>query len=157
MDEEKVTSETAENGTEETAAGQEQTHTAAEENNIEETANDSEQQETEVNTESENENDLLNQNMSLAAENASLREELTLLRLKIKDEFREDAMTLAKPLINDDCDLQQALTSVIEKYPQFVQKPTPTLNLGGSTQGIRATGNNNDAFVAGIKNNFLGR
>lgn len=157
MDEEKVTSETAENGTEETTTAQEQTHTAADENNIEEAANDSERQETEVNTESEADNDLLNHNKSLAAENASLREELTLLRLNIKDEFRDDAMILAKPLVNDDCDLQQALTTVIEKYPQFVQQPTPKLNLGGSTQGIRATGNNNDAFVAGIKNNFFGR
>lgn len=155
MNEETVTSEIAENDTEETTTVQEETQTAAEENNIEKTAEFSEQEETKTNTESETDNDLLNQNKNLAAENATLKEELALLRLNIKEEFREDAITLAKPLVNDDCDLQQALTTVIEKYPQLVQRQ-PTLNLGGSTQGMRAKGSNNDAFIAGIKNNFFG-
>jgi hypothetical protein len=48
------------------------------------------------------------------------------------------------------------LKQVIAKYPQFVTTTTPKLNLGGSTQGmIHNTQKNRDAFVSGIKNDFL--
>jgi hypothetical protein len=101
-----------------------------------------------------NTDNLINQNKSLAEENASLKEELAFLKLKIKDEFKEDAMILAKPLINDDCNLHQALTTVIERYPQFIEQPKMVLNLGGPTQGIGRTTPN--AFVSGLKNSFWG-
>lgn len=93
----------------------------------------------------------------LAAENAKLKKENALLKLNIKDEYKDDAASLAERLVSSECDFTQALNQVIAKYPQFVTTTTPKLNLGGSTQGmIHNTRKSRDAFVSGIKNDFLG-
>lgn len=79
------------------------------------------------------------------------------LKLNIKEEYRDDAISLAENLVNGECDFTQVLNNVIAKYPQFITTTTPKLNLGGSTQGmIHNTQKNRDAFVSGIKNDFLG-
>lgn len=91
----------------------------------------------------------------LAAENANLKKEIALLKLNVKEEFKQDALLLAENLVNDGIEFSQALATVIGKYPQFVNSAVPKLNLGGPTQGFISR-NNKDAFVSGIKNNFLG-
>ena len=62
--------------------------------------------------------------------------ENALLKLNIKDEYKDDAASLAERLVSSECDFKQALNQVIAKYPQFVTTTTPKLNLGGSTQGM---------------------
>lgn len=95
----------------------------------------------------------------LAAENTKLKKENAVLKLNISEEFREDAVLLADSMVNSECDFTQALNKVVEKYPQFVKAENkgPILNLGGSTQGMKSrTPKERDAFVSGVKNNFLG-
>lgn len=95
--------------------------------------------------------------VELAAENEKLKRENAILKLNIKDNYRDDAISLADKLVNSECDFTQALNKVVEKYPQFINSPAPKLNLGGPTGGIRFTNSSNrDAFVSGIKNRFLG-
>lgn len=91
----------------------------------------------------------------LAAENDNLKKEIALLKLNVKEEFKEDAILLAEKLVNDGLDFSQALATIIAKYPQFVDSPVPILNLGGPTQGVIAK-SGKDAFVSGMKNKFLG-
>lgn len=79
------------------------------------------------------------------------------LKLNIKEEYRDDAISLAENLVNGECDFTQALNNVIAKYPQFITTTTPKLNLGGPTGGLHnITTNDRDAFVSGVKNKFLG-
>lgn len=92
----------------------------------------------------------------LAAENASLKKEIALLKFNVKEEFKQDAQLLAENLTNNGLEFSQALSTVLDKYPQFVNSATPKLNLGGPTPGINLTRSNKDAFVSGIENSFLG-
>lgn len=95
----------------------------------------------------------------LAAENTKLKKENAVLKLNISEEFREDAVLLADSMVNSECDFIQALNKVVEKYPQFVKAENkgPILNLGGPTQGMKSRiPKERDAFVSGVKNNFLG-
>lgn len=79
------------------------------------------------------------------------------LKLNIKEEYRDDAISLAENLVNGECDFTQALNNVIAKYPQFITTTTPKLNLCGPTVGLHnITTNDRDAFVSGVKNKFLG-
>lgn len=79
------------------------------------------------------------------------------LKLNIKEEYRDDAISLAENLVNGECDFTQALNNVIAKYPQFITTTTPKLNLDGPTGGLHnITTNDRDAFVSGVKNKFLG-
>ncbi len=92
----------------------------------------------------------------LAAENEKLKKENAVLKLNIKEEYRDDAISLAENLVNGECDFTQALNNVIAKYPQFITTTTQKLNLGGPTGGLHITTNDRDAFVSGVKNKFLG-
>lgn len=93
----------------------------------------------------------------LAEENAKLKKENALLKLNIKDEYKDDVASLAERLVSSECDFKQALSRVIAKYPQFITTTTPKLNLGGPTGGLHnITTNDRDAFVSGVKNKFLG-
>lgn len=102
-----------------------------------------------------NNNNLKEENDRLTADNNDLKIELALMKLSIKEKYKEDALTLAKPLVNEKCDIFQALRKVIEKYPDFAMRGFTSF---ASAPQISFNDDKvNDDFVAGVKNKFIGR
>lgn len=100
-------------------------------------------------------NSLKEENNRLTADNNNLKIELAITRLGIKEDCKEDALTLAKPLVNEKCDIFQALRKVIEKYPDFAMRSFTSF--GGVPQISFNDDKVKDGFVAGVKNKFIGR
>lgn len=61
-----------------------------------------------------------------AKENETLRQSLACYKAGVKDDCIDDAVTLAKKLVNDKTDFSAALKKVIEKYPSFTGKDRAT-------------------------------
>src|SRR5690625_1110678 len=59
---------------------------------------------------------------SVSEENASLKAQIAAMKSGVKAESVEDVVTLAKTLVDDDTDMNEAIKKVIEKYPHFAQE-----------------------------------
>src|SRR5690554_5870431 len=59
---------------------------------------------------------------SVSEENASLKAQIAAMKSGVKTESVEDVVTLAKTLVDDDTDMNEAIKKVIEKYPHFAQE-----------------------------------
>jgi len=62
---------------------------------------------------------------------SELEEQLTLTKNGVKDEYAEEALSLAKSKVGDDKDLSTALGEVIKKFPMMASKAQPNVNVGG--------------------------
>ncbi len=58
---------------------------------------------------------------TLTNENATLKAQLSALKAGVKAESADDVVALAERLVNDETDIDAAITTVIEKYPHFAQ------------------------------------
>lgn len=96
---------------------------------------------------------LTEENNSLRTENSSLKKEMSMLKLGIRDEYKNDAMTLANNLVNIECSFEQALKAVMKKYPQFA---STRKTFSGFNPIMNYDMSHSDAFVSGINNDFLG-
>ena len=61
------------------------------------------------------------------------QEELVLLQVGVKEEFKNEALTLAKAQVKDGVDLKAALTTVITKLPSMAVPTGLKGNLGGES------------------------
>lgn len=59
-----------------------------------------------------------------------LEENLTLTELGVKDEFKDEALLLAKSKVTDEMGLKDALTDVIKKMPNLAKAPIADIIIG---------------------------
>lgn len=95
------------------------------------------------------------ENKRLAEENIGLKQEMVLIKSKVQEEYKDDVITLAKSLVNGDCDFAKAVEMVKEKHPNFFG-PKVSISFSSPTPGGGPSGIDHDSFIAGIKNTFLG-
>ncbi|MGG4039903.1 hypothetical protein [Heyndrickxia ginsengihumi] len=58
---------------------------------------------------------------STSEENAVLRAQISAMKAGVKAESVEDVVVLARTLVNDEVDMDSAISKVLEKYPHFAQ------------------------------------
>lgn len=59
------------------------------------------------------------------SENDTLKSQLSAMKAGVNVESIEDVVTLAKNLVSDEVDMDQAIEKVLEKYPHFKQQEQP--------------------------------
>ena len=81
-----------------------------------------------------------NKNKDLQSQLLEKDSRIVATKLNIKDESYNDVLTLAKPLVNDKIDLNQAMSQIVEKYPSFTNKKADvTVEVGTQTQETNST------------------
>ena len=78
-----------------------------------------ESQKTEAEKQQERLQKLEQDHSSTLSENESLKAQLSALKVGVKAESVEDVVVLAKNLVSDDVDMDEAINQVVEKYPHF--------------------------------------
>lgn len=69
------------------------------------------------------------QNKALLKEKSNLEAQVAAMKAGVKTDSMEDAITLARRLVNDETTLEDAMKTVVEKYPSFAE--TKVDNSGG--------------------------
>lgn len=59
------------------------------------------------------------QSQKLASENESLKAQIAAMGAGVQADAVQDVVTLAKPLVSDEVDMNAAIEKVLEKYPHF--------------------------------------
>jgi len=59
------------------------------------------------------------QSQKLASENESLKAQMAAITAGVQSDAVQDVVTLAKPLVSDEMDMNAAIAKVLEKYPHF--------------------------------------
>lgn len=59
------------------------------------------------------------QSQKLASENESLKAQMAAITAGVQADAVQDVVTLAKPLVSDEVDMNAAIEKVLEKYPHF--------------------------------------
>lgn len=106
-------------------------------------------QKTDAEKKDEQVNQLTDTNTSLQAENTTLKAQLSAMKQGVNSESIEDVVALAERQVSDEVTLDDAIKSVIEKYPHF--KAVQEVNSNKPTFINSDTGNNDgelDAFEA---------
>lgn len=106
-------------------------------------------QKTDAEKKDEQLNQLTDTNTSLQAENNTLKAQLSAMKQGVNSESIEDVVALAERQVSDEVTLDDAIKSVIEKYPHF--KAVQEVNTNKPTFINGDTGNNDgelDAFEA---------
>ncbi|UJS28479.1 hypothetical protein L2Z53_03790 [Macrococcoides canis] len=106
-------------------------------------------QKTDAEKKDEQLNQLTDTNTSLQAENNTLKAQISAMKQGVNSESIEDVVALAERQVSDDVTLDDAIKSVIEKYPHF--KAVQEVNPIKPTFLNSDTGNNDgelDAFEA---------
>lgn len=106
-------------------------------------------QKTDAQKKDEQLNQLTDTNTSLQAENNTLKAQLSAMKQGVNSESIEDVVALAERQVSDDVTLDDAIKSVIEKYPHF--KALQETQTNKPTFINSDTGNNDgelDAFEA---------
>lgn len=106
-------------------------------------------QKTDAQKKDEQLNQLTDTNTSLQSENNTLKAQLSAMKLGVNSESIEDVVALAERQVSDEVTLDDAIKSVIEKYPHF--KAVQEANHNKPTFINSDTGNNDgelDAFEA---------
>lgn len=62
---------------------------------------------------------------AVTSENETLKAQLTALKLGVSPESAADVVVLAKTLVSDEVDMEQAIQKVLDKYPHFRSQPEP--------------------------------
>lgn len=78
-----------------------------------------ESQKTEAQKQSERLQEYETQSQKLANENESLKAQNAAILAGVQKDAIEDVVTLAKPLVSDEVDMNVAIGKVLEKYPHF--------------------------------------
>lgn len=78
-------------------------------------------QKTEAEKQAERLKELEQKFNSTSEENAVLRAQISAMKAGVKAESVEDVVVLARTLVNDEVDLDSAISKVLEKYPHFAQ------------------------------------
>ncbi|MDA1477274.1 hypothetical protein PJ311_18425 [Bacillus sp. CLL-7-23] len=76
-------------------------------------------QKTEAEKQSEQLKEFETQNQTLASENESLKAQIAAVGAGVQTDAVQDVVTLAKPLVSDEVDMNAAIEKVLEKYPHF--------------------------------------
>ncbi|MEN7359481.1 hypothetical protein ABC915_21930 [Bacillus licheniformis] len=97
-------------------------------------------------TEAEKQADMLKQledtKTTLASENESLKAQNAAILAGVQKDAIEDVVTLAKPYVSDEVDINGAIEKVLEKYPHFkgeAEEPPKPVYTAGPNQKQRPT------------------
>lgn len=97
-----------------------------------------ESQKTEAEKQAERLQKLETDFQAVTSENETLKAQLSALKAGVNPESVGDVVVLAKTLVSDEVDMEQAIKLVIEKYPHFAQEPQeeqkPTFTTGQHTK-----------------------
>lgn len=110
-----------------------------------------ESQKTEAEKQAERLKELETNYQHVSSENETLKAQLSALKAGVNPDSVQDVVILAKAMVNDDVDMDQAIQKVLEKYPHFKaqqepqqeQKPTFTTGDHKKPAGV-------DPFVAAL-------
>src|SRR5690606_27523716 len=89
---------------------------------------------------------------STSNENATLKAQITAMQAGVNSDYVTDVVTLAKTLVSEDVDINQAIEKVVEKYPHFKQQQEvteekkPTFTTGQHSK----SSNEGDSFVSAL-------
>jgi hypothetical protein len=109
-------------------------------------------QKTEAEKQTEQLQKLQNDYTMTSDENATLKAQITAMQAGVNSDYVSDVVTLAKSLVNDEMDINQAIEKVVEKYPHFKQQQEameekkPTFTTG---QHSKST-SEGDSFVSAL-------
>ncbi|MFP7275765.1 hypothetical protein SFC17_12625 [Bacillus paralicheniformis] len=78
-----------------------------------------ESQKTEAQKQAERLQEYETQSQKLASENESLKAQMAAITAGVQSDAVQDVVTLAKPLVSDEVDMNAAIAKVLEKYPHF--------------------------------------
>jgi hypothetical protein len=67
---------------------------------------------------------------TIQAEKDKLNEDLLMTKMGVKDELKQDFLTLAKSKVGKDVDLNSAMTQTIQKYSYFKGESAPNVKIG---------------------------
>ncbi|MGN7243293.1 hypothetical protein ACTHQC_07425 [Bacillus paralicheniformis] len=76
-------------------------------------------QKTEAQKQAERLQEYETQSQKLANENESLKAQMAAITAGVQSDAVQDVVTLAKPLVSDEMDMNAAIAKVLEKYPHF--------------------------------------
>lgn len=85
-------------------------------------------------------------------ENATLKAQITAMQIGVHADYVSDVVTLAKTLVNDELDMNQAIEKVVEKYPHFkhqqeaTEEKKPTFTTGQHSKSA----SEGDSFVSAL-------
>lgn len=110
-----------------------------------------ESQKTEAERQAERLKELETNYQNVSSENETLKAQLSALKAGVNPDSVQDVVILAKAMVNDEVDMDQAIQKVLEKYPHFKaqqepqqeQKPTFTTGDHKKPAGV-------DPFVAAL-------
>jgi len=110
-------------------------------------------QKTEAQKQAERLESLEKEKGSLVEQNATLKAQLSALKAGVKAESVEDVVVLAKNLVTDEVDMDQAIQKVLEKYPHFKAQQDAQEDNGKKprfTKGQHQKGGATDPFIAAL-------
>lgn len=85
---------------------------------------------------------------------SQLEEENAVVKLGVSDEFREEALTLAKAKVSGDVSLEQSLSEVIKKFPNLLKnKPGVKVEKIGTEKSESKTSTDDDVRTM-LKNRY---
>ncbi|EGL82098.1 hypothetical protein CathTA2_2461 [Caldalkalibacillus thermarum TA2.A1] len=99
-----------------------------------------ESQKTEAEKQAERLQKLETDYQTVTSENETLKAQLSAMKAGVNPDSVEDVVTLAKNLVSDEVDMDQAIQKVLEKYPHFKaqqepqQEQKPTFTTGQHTK-----------------------
>lgn len=108
-----------------------------------------EEQKTELEKHQDKLKELSTAKESVSSENQSLKAQLSALKQGVNSEFVEDVVALAERQVSDEVSIDDAIKSVVEKYPHFAgvkEQQSPRIVTPGNPNGGKKTESN--AFAA---------
>ncbi len=84
-----------------------------------------ESQKTETEKQAERLQKLETDYQSVASENEALKTQLSAIKAGVNPDSVQDVVVLAKAMVNDEVDMDQAIQKVLEKYPHFKAQQEP--------------------------------
>lgn len=84
-----------------------------------------ESQKTEAEKQAERLKELETNYQNVSSENETLKAQLSALKAGVNPDSVQDVVILAKAMVNDDVDMDQAIQKVLEKYPHFKAQQEP--------------------------------
>lgn len=84
-----------------------------------------ESQKTEAEKQAERLKELETNYQNVSSENETLKAQLSALKAGVNPDSVQDVVILAKAMVNEDVDMDQAIQKVLEKYPHFKAQQEP--------------------------------
>lgn len=109
-----------------------------------------ESQKTEAQKQAERLQEYETQSQKLASENESLKAQMAAITAGVQADAVQDVVTLAKPLVSDEVDMNAAIVKVLEKYPHFKGEASEEDDTAFYTVGDHKKQTKTDSFASAL-------